>query len=504
MNAAQIRTQTDDPTVFGGRFAAAATAPVAFATAFAVAFLLSKVLGFFPGYALDDYVTGQQSAVGLSQQFIAQGRFTFALLHDVLSRAHLQQADFASTGLFALALFSALFYCRAFELDGRGPRLGFWVASGLLLGAHPYLAEYVTFRQAIMPLALAMFLSWLSIGSYITWRNDGGLLRLSTAIFAAVLATGTNQLALAFLSIAALYWELQPAAGASGMREAGRQLLVGISRTAAASLTVVIIYYAIATGVKLAAGVTGGDTRATFLALSAVAERAVQVWDLLLRIGFGDEAIASRIAKAGLWLAFFALLVSAGIRQPVRAVVALVFLAIAVSLAVLPVSVGSVWWPVPRTLVAIPMALIGVLALLAHGGHRPLQGIAAIGLGFSALLLAAHSSSMLNDQQRLNRWDVLKARDVASRIAERYPSANKLALSGARWSYPVATDMAQGDMNVSAISVGWAVDALFDEATGEQMTVRTTATPVPACAARPRFPAEDSTFLDGDEVVACL
>ena len=476
---------------------------VAFLAAFVLAFLLSKVLGFVPGFSLDDYVTGQPSAAsGVTEQFIVQGRFTFALLHEIFGRAHLQQSDFAAIGLFALALFSGLFYGRAFGPDGQ-VRLGLWLGLGLLLGAHSYFAEYVTFRQAIIPMALTMGLNWISLDAYLAWREEGGRARLMTALASAVLAAGTNQLAVSFLSIGVLFFELRGAAEDTSMKHMGIRVAMGFFRAAASSMVLVAFYFLVLIAVQWWTGIHGADDRTTLLALSAVPGRLREVSELLIRVAFGDELIASQMAKGGLWFAFATMFLATLVRRPLQIIVALAFFVAAVCLALLPVVIGSVWWPVPRTLIAVPMAVAGTIVLLSLHANARLQGLSAIALGMSAVMFAGHSTSVLNDQQRLNRWDQTKARDIADHVTRQFPALHKIALSGASWAYPIAPDMAQGDMNVSALSIGWAVDAVFDEATGVDMSVRVTDEKI-ACASRPRFPLPESTFQAGDEVVVCL
>lgn len=474
----------------------------AFLIAFALGFAVSKGLGFLPGYALDDYVAQRPTNTGLTDLFLSQGRFTFVLVYKAIGYAHLQLQDFAQAGLIALAIFSALFYLQALRF--RSEESGsIWIAVGLLLGAYPYLTEYVTFRQAILPMAIAMALSWTAIVSYARWRNGKRTGWLATALAAATLAVGTNQLMLALISIAVLYGEMRTAIETDRMRTRNA-ILTAVLKAALATTVVLLLYCAAAWGSMQWAGHGTVASRATLLPLDSAPQRIAEVAKLIALLGLGDELSASRLSKLGVWAALLVVLGSAAVRKPRLAVVAILFLCISLTLAILPIVLSAQWWPVPRTLIAIPLAITGTIMMSAPAAPRAAQLTAAAGLVFSAVVMSAHSSSILTDQQRLNRWDAARAREIAEQATREFPGTRKLALSGTTWGYPIAPEIAQGDMNVSALNVDWAVDPLFDEATGMDMHVRITNEFVQACAARPRFPEPGSLFKNNDEAIVCL
>lgn len=477
----------------------------AFAGAFALSFLASKFLGLMPGFALDDYVIGDAaSADGLWRQILSQGRFTFAAAHALIHAAGLQQSDFAAVGMIVASAFLGLLFQMTLA-PWRPSSLLLWAAAGLFLGAHSYLAEYITFRQAIFPMALMAVLGWASLRAYSGYREGRRRWALAgVALGFAVLAVGTNQLMLSFLSIAVLLQEMKVDAGdatpGSSLRTAMRPLV----RTALAVGAVLVAYVIISLLTVWVTQVDAGDSRTTLLGIESLPTRAVEVSVLLQRVMFGQEEFASVLAKACLWLAWAWLVFVAAIKRPAHAVMSVGFFVIGTALALLPIAVSAVWWPVPRTLIALPFAWTGALLIAASATSSRAQLPAAVALVCAAVLFGAHSSSLLQDQQRLNRWDAGRARQIADRVEELHPAVGKIVVVGATWSHPAAPTMAQGDMNMSALSVGWAIDALFDEATGRKVDVRLDNEMAAACKEKARFPAEQSMFEVAGEIVVCL
>lgn len=219
-----------------------------------------------------------------------------------------------------------------------------------------------------------------------------------------------------------------------------------------------------------------------------------------------SEPVASSTAKILLLLAVLLALVPACSQQRRASAVAVLFAAAASAIAFLPHAVSSTWWPVPRTLIAVPLVFAGILSLTANElTNRWKSGIIAGLTLASALLFCAHSNAILTNQQRVNRWDIAQAQAITIYVAEKYPDhQRKIAIVGGRWAYDIAPSAAQGDMNISAFSVGWAIDPMFDEATGINMDVRTAPEYIEICADKPRFPSADSTISLEAEVIVCL
>lgn len=477
-----------------------------FAIAYACAFLSSKFMGLSVGYALDDYAVSHPGADGLAAFFISQGRYTNAALDVLLQASQLNMTSFSVVAFLATLIFSTLFYLEVFNPRSTS-RPSIVVAMAALLGAHSYYTEYVTFRQSALPMSVMFGMLFIAARQYrIALSGDNRALRLAVATAAGVVAMGANQLALCYAAIGLLYLHLATAAELSAVtsfRVYARAIWKALLCTLFAGVALSAGNLVLAKVMRMLVGV-GANGRATLVTLEQLPERAVQMMELMPTLLIKAEPIASAPAKALLLMGIIAVLIP--LSAPRRRVVltALVFALCGWAIALLPHALSGSWWPVPRTLVAIPMVLVGVLGL-SHGIGRRQAGIAAAIIVSAAVLFCAHSNAALINQQRVNRWDIAQAQEIAYRVAERYPEKHgKLAVVGGKWAYPVAPLAVQGDMNLSALSIGWAIDPLFDEATGTDLTVRIAPELADLCATKAKFPATDSTVESADEIVVCL
>jgi len=154
------------------------------------------MIGFTPGYGLDDYgIIRRGAGESLVDFFVSQGRYGSALMDVVLHASNLTMASFSTIGLAATIVFSGLFFKDALNLPRTSsPVLA--VGLGALLGSHPYYAEYVSFRQAALPMS-AMFLGlWTALRLYrLALQDEARVFNLLASLFAATLAMGFNQLA---------------------------------------------------------------------------------------------------------------------------------------------------------------------------------------------------------------------------------------------------------------------------------------------------------------------
>jgi hypothetical protein len=109
------------------------------------------------GYALDDYITRVTLSGELQEQFLSQGRFTFALLNTALEFSRLRQSDLAGVGFFLCA--GGLLCVYWFTLEHwLQKKICLSIALGAMLGAHPFFTEYVSFRQALFPMGVCFVL----------------------------------------------------------------------------------------------------------------------------------------------------------------------------------------------------------------------------------------------------------------------------------------------------------------------------------------------------------
>lgn len=471
-------------------------------------FIAGRVLGIAPGYALDDYVTTLHGSNDLNSHLLSQGRFSFALLNTLINAAGLQQTDFIGIGFMLLLACSALFSWQMFEDVMRRAAWPWVLLTAALLASYPYLTEYVTFRQSLLPMSLMFGLSCLSLRSYVLAFQSRGRQRwhgIGTAIVLGVLAIGMNQIAISLLCVAALFRFMTTHYTENW---AAKDLWAALKHTAVFGALLVVGYVLFLLTVKILFNAWDSNERATLLGIADIPNRMIQVAALLDQIFFGSEQLIPLIAKAGVLMAML-LLASVCLmeRRFMQLVGALLFVVLGTIFALLPIAVGSVWWPVPRTLITLPLVIVGCLALLLPVRQIRFATVPQTFAAVSVVLFCGLNYSILIDQQRLNRWDMETGRAIAEAVASTFPDSQKpLILNGASWSYPVAPAMALGDMNVSALSIGWAADALIEEAAGKPLDVRVgdPAAATAACANRPRFPVAESVYDSPEGIQICL
>lgn len=478
-----------------------------FFIAYAAFFFVSKFSGFLPGYALDDYkIISQLTPEELSSFYVSQGRFTSALVDGALALANLRLTDFYIVGLLAIGVLSGLFFRAALQFSSSTPRI-FIIACAAVLGSHPYLAEYTTFRQSAFLMALfnlfclGAFLAYLKADAspQKRWRY----LLLSCSL--AVLALGVNQLGAAYLCIALIAYHTSAiklrtdSAAVVQPRNLARALVIsGCYGTA------ITVGYLIVAVLSASAFGQSGDGRTELLSLAGLSQRIGEAATLVASIFVLDEVVASSVSKLLLLAGLLAALLPLSRQRLSSTAATLVFFAAATLIALLPILVSGTWWPVPRTLIVVIFATVTTLSLCQDGSGVQLRVAAVLALAGSVFFVG-HSNALLGNQLRLNRWDIAKANQIAAVTTARFPDASRIVLSGTRWYHSSAPSIAQGDMNVSALAVGWAVDPLFDEATGKDVQVRLASDEENLiCKGRFEFPHPDSLVETGDEVLVCL
>lgn len=475
---------------------------------YCAAFLVSKYVGLFPGYAIDDYqiISRQQEGEQIAF-FLTQGRYGTALIDFLLQGSSLNMLSFSVVSLIASMLFSGLFFTTVLAPSIETPRAALASISAVL-GAHSYYAEYVTFRQSALPMSMMFALIWLAARSYRkAVSNDEHRPRhIILATLAGGTAMGFNQLAVCYCAAAALYIHLQlPISDHSSPKSSLTKALLRATLFSALVGAVLI-----GINVLLSAGLRSAfdmptDGRAAMLAMSQLGERTHQLGALIPQLLFRYEPVASPLAKLTCLAGIAILLIPLRTSELRISFIAFYFLLLGLAITLVPVTLSSTWWPVPRTLISIAFVLAGTASLL-FSQQKPRRLLASTTLFMiSALLFSAHSNSLLLNQQRLNRWDITQAQAIAIRAATEFPDApGKIAIAGAHWHHSLAPGIAQGDMNTSALAIGWAVDALFDESTGTDMSVRSAPELVSTCEGRKPFPAKDSMLEVEGEVLVCM
>lgn len=432
---------------------------------------------------------------------LSQGRFTFALLQTGMDFSGLKQPELAGLGFF-LSAGGLILVCWVTLASWLRRHLLLAISVGAMLGAHPFFTEYVSFRQSLFPMGVCFVL----IASACVLLDQGEPIttkRLCAAAGLAAMAAGINQLAMAFFCIAALGISLQKEAQLSPLRA----MFLAVRNSVLAGALASIFYLLIFAATNRMANVAT-DPRMSMLASGEVSRRVGDVAVLLVNVFGGTHPLIGPLAAIGTAVAIVILAVRVSTRSEQWAQVAVgaLVLAMGVILALLPASVSGVWWPVPRTLVALPLALALGIATFSLGASRGQVRLASGALFMMAAIFAGKSGSLLVDQQRLNRWDISLAREIFLKIAQdrQADTPPPIVIHRAKWAYELGQSMPIGDANVSAFSVAWSVDALFEEATGRRVQVTVGAEADKICANVPSFPASASIIdLDGTKHV-CL
>lgn len=479
-------------------------APFGIALAFT---LLAKGLALVPGYAFDDYA-GAYIDQGLNF-YLSQGRFTQALLQWVLTHAHLSTTDIAwvTTSLCMLALAGIASFVATHATRKQMP-LGYIAAPIGILCAYPYFTEYFTFRQAAYNEAFYLIFTLAHLRAFADMDHSRSPLDKANrgAFLASVawllLAMGGNQITLGMsasiiYSIVLCTEEFERADFAARFRMLCWALLSPI-----VALVCYLVLYKI---LKMAAP-QNVDPRGNMVALSAVPERLADLWHLCRKIFLQGEPTISGLAKGFLAVGTLVPLAAAMRKSPGRLLYWVIGFAGLILLAMLPLAVSGVWWPVPRSLSGLgfvfgPMA--AALLVIANV-RRPVIALPWI---CASLLLAFSSAAMLQQQQRLNRWDLNRAQLIVHDVQLRYgltPSM-PVALAGASYTYPRSLGTSDGDLNASAFVKPWSLEGLFSEASGDRFEVEKTSDDAQRmCTSRPHWPNHDAIFDADGRIFVCL
>lgn len=472
-----------------------------FAASFFTLFFASKSLGLTLGYALDDYAT-LAVVKGHMQGFLfSQGRFTFALLQTGMEFSGLKQPELAGLGFF-LCAGGLLLVCWVTLARWLQKHRLLAIAVGALLGAHPFFAEYVSFRQSLFPMGVCFA---LIAGATILLAQDAPstISRLCAAAGLAAMASGINQISMAFFCIAVLGISLQKNAHLPPFRA----MLLAVRSTALVG-ALASIFYLVVFGITIRMVAIDPNSRMSMLGFSEISGRVSDVAVLLMSVFGGNHPLVGPLAAICTAVAIFALGVRASTRpeQWARVLISAFVIALGIALALAPIVISGVWWPVPRTLIALPLAVALGIAILSFGASRVQVRAASGALFIAVAIFAGKSGSLLMDQQRLNRWDIGLAREIVLKISEgrQIDASTSIVIHRAKWAYEMGQGMAIGDANVSALSVGWAVDALFEEASGRRLKVTLGAQGDTICTNAPFFPNSGSILEVDRTINVCL
>lgn len=465
-------------------------------------FVLSKGQALIPAFGLDDYTALLQDRNPLF--YVWQGRFTQALIQVMLTKLGIAPTAisfpviilFFMLGALAIA-FGVLYVAR-----NRGHVLAL-AAVAALMAAHPYLTEYFTFRESLITQGsafalMALVFALLRAGKAASPLGRAG--RFTAIVVAMVMLGGAQQTAFLVLGffilarIAADYLDVQ--AQDTTARDESRALLFAYL---AAALGYVVVYLL----TKKLADVPL-DARSSLVGLSGLRGRVGQIGELAGKLLLNGEPIISSALKTYLLYVLgipFALLVLA------RPKAAAVILAAALAMfagSILLVSISGVWWPVPRAVYGFGFALALVMLLIHLFSRAALARYYALAVAIAAVGLAFHSSAVLYDQIRLNRWDAWVAGNLTRQLAAEGASPEqRIVLVGASWAHPLGPRNSDGDLNVSALIKPYTASDLFMETTGRKWKVDSVLQ-APECQDSVYWPAEGSIKHGKEAVYVCM
>lgn len=460
-----------------------------FAASFFLLFLASKSLGLTMGYALDDYATLISDKGQMQGFFVSQGRFTFALMQNVMDLSDLKQPQLAGLGFFlsagGLLLISWVTLAKWLEKE-----IWLAIAVGALLGAHPFFAEYVSFRQSLFPMGVC-FLLVVGAIFLLAQEGPGTVVRFCAACALAAIASGINQIAMAFFCLAALGIALQKDIDLPPLRA----LLLAIRRSVLAGAVAGVLYLVLSAFAIRMVAVNPND-RMSVLGLGDIGTRLGDIATLLTSIFGGSHPLVGPVAAFCTGAALLVLCVRATTKygQWMQVVSGGIVIALGFVLTLLPTSISGVWWPVPRTLIVMPLAIALGIAILSFDASRVQVRVASVALLIAVAIFSGKSGWLLENQQRLNRWDIGLARDIVMRISEtrQIDATTPILIHRAKWTYETDPSMPLGDANTSALTSRWAVDPLFEEASGRRLNVKSGDEGDKTCENSPSFPNSGS------------
>lgn len=471
-----------------------------------LALLVSKGAALWPGYALDDYAA---SAVPRSTLFtLSQGRFTQSALQVLQNLLELRATPTAWPGMLLFLPAASLAIAAGIEVVTRGKGdLAILAGCAALMAAFPYLTEYLTFRESVLPQAvsfalLAYFLVSIALGDVRpAWATRW--MRISR-IVALVLLAGCQQTAF----LVAIFFLLGRIFFAS-IRSSSKNLLLGLhqNRGLLAEVCLATVVYLLLALALRGFFQAGGDERGQLLALQDVAERVPAAARYLGSLLVSGDPLIARALKVGLLGVLAASFALAARRNPGYALLCAMLWIAMICSSILLLTVSKIWWPVPRAAYAIAFAHgVTLVLLLAPSEPKRATRMLAVAIAFLAVGMGFKSHQILADQQRLNRWDMWVAGVLVQDLLRADIGADsRIVIVGARWYHPVGPVTTIGDLNTSALPVSWAVGGLLREATGRHWKVAAVPELKAVCSTQHVWPDPRSIQKTGTgDVVVCM
>lgn len=467
-------------------------------------FVLSKGAALVPGYGLDDY------AAVLDDRplwfYFSQGRFTQAALQALMSSMHLSvtAVQWPIILAFIIGGSAALALGLAWVTQGRG---NVWAQAAVaaLMAAYPYLTEYFWFRESLVTqcasfLLMAAFFASLPSGG----EGHGRWRAYVVPVVLLIALAGAQQTAF----LVATFFVMARIALDAMQSGPGMAALIRCHRAILLTFIAAGIGYVIMYALSRRLGGPATDQRASLVLLADVPMRVRLIGRLLATVLFEGEPIRSTLSKWLLDIVIIVAVVAAGWRRKSNAAIVLLVFALSLAGSITLVGISREWWPVPRAIYGVGFALGLTLCVAAATvvDGRIARALSA-SIAVVAFIAAMESASILHDQGRLNRWDMATAHAVAHDVlaatgGKRVPL--EISVPSGYLPYSLPPHTAEGDLNLSALQVPWALQRLLSEATGNAWDT-TSKTGDPRCEGRAAWPSPGSVTLQEDgKALVCL
>jgi hypothetical protein len=468
-----------------------------------LAFLMSKGLALVPAMGLDDYVALHQDRNPLF--YLWQGRFTQAIIQVILTNMGISPTSIAWPVIILFFGFAswAITLGILYVATNRGQALGL-AAIGAVIASHPYLTEYFTFRESLITQGTSFLLISLVLVVAKYDRIEVVSLkkaRCASLLLAMVALAGAQQSAfiiLGFFLAAGLVQQVLKGNWSN-------KFLLGNGRCQLILLYLLAVFFYIllfltirkATGVPI-------DQRSSIIGFEYFRDRATSIFLLTYKLLVSGEPILSAAAKWYSYSVFLLFLLLAGLHRRLALLLIVIVAVLFYIGSIFLVGISGVWWPVPRAVYGLGFAF-GICLMLAYinakGRLLPLFPYLAF---VAAVVFSFHSSIILYDQIRLNRWDAWVANSVAQELLRLNANpVSQVVLVGAPWRHPVGLATIDGDLNSSALAVPWAANHLFMEVTGRHWRIKSMPTSS-ECNGIDPWPNSGSTRLVKDEYYICM
>lgn len=467
--------------------------------------LLSKGLALIPGFALDDYLI--LNGVNNPLSYIGQGRYSQTAIQLLLNNLGVSATSIAwpSIILFFAAAAIAITLGILFATRSQGPVMP-QAGIAAIIGSHPYLTEYFSFRQSLIILGTSFVLLAYIFTIILNIEKRNEQIKLLDAmkwlVIPLLVLAGTIQttFVIAFFFIFTRFvLDSVTIGGVNGIKQSLRSHFTLFITFLFSAVIYAIVFVLIQ---KLVG--SQHDERASLISITDIPLRLKDIAFMLNTTLVLGEPILSSTVKLLLLATMISFTIQIGLAKPQVAIGFFVLFIVLTVGSIILVSISAIWWPVPRAIYGIGfsygLTLLAISIWLDKGQKLFLGVIFAVALG-----LIFHSNVMLNDQLRLNRWDLWTAGAIAQDLANKgVKQDQKVFLVGVGSTYPAGPKTAVGDLNTSALSITGYTKYLMKEATGRDWDIETVAGAPDMCSQNSLWPSPESIQIRPQEVIVCM